>query len=77
MGKYVIVVETTNNKETAQRQYQLLSKNNINPDIRIYKTDRGELYRVEVGPYSMKKQMFQDIDNIKGLGMINAFITRS
>lgn len=75
MGKYKIVVGTTDRKKRAQEHYNLVTGNNINADIRIYKTDGGELYSVEVGPYSKRKQMLQDIDKIKGLGIINAFIT--
>lgn len=75
MGQYKIVVGTTDRKEVARDHYNLVNKNDINGDIRIYKTDKGELYSVEVGPYSQKKQMLQDLDKIKDLGIINAFIT--
>lgn len=75
MGKYKIVVGTTNTKKSAQHQYNLITKNRINADIKIYKTDKGELYSVEIGPYSGKKQALQNVDKIKGLGISNAFIT--
>ncbi|WP_174614100.1 SPOR domain-containing protein [Virgibacillus ihumii] len=76
MGKYKIVVGTTNKKKSAQHQYNLVTRNKINADIRIYKMDSRELYSVEVGPYS-KKQALQNVDKIKGLGITNAFITRA
>ncbi|WP_404452163.1 SPOR domain-containing protein [Virgibacillus necropolis] len=75
MGNYKIVVETTNRKKSAQQKYNLITRNKINADIRTYKTDNGELYSVEVGPYSGRKQVLQDVDKIKGLGITNAFIT--
>jgi len=77
MGKWKIVVGTTDRKKKAQQQYNLITRNKINPDIKIYKTDSGELYSVEVGPYSKRKQVLQDVDKIKGLGIINAFITNA
>ncbi|MFD1037849.1 SPOR domain-containing protein [Virgibacillus byunsanensis] len=75
MGKYKIVVETTNSKKRAQQQYNLITKNNISTNITTYKTDGGELYSVETGPYSGRKNVLQDVDKIKGLGVVNAFIT--
>lgn len=75
MGKYKIIAETTNKKNSAQQRYNLITKNNINADIKTYKIDSGELYSVEVGPYSGKKQVLQDVDKIKNLGITNAFIT--
>lgn len=75
MAKYKIVAGTTDRKKTAQQQYNLITKNQINADIKIYKIDGGELYSVEVGPYSTRKPLLQDLDKIKGLGITNAFIT--
>ncbi|ASK64066.1 hypothetical protein CFK37_18840 [Virgibacillus phasianinus] len=75
MGKYKIVVGTTGKKKSAQNQYNLLTRNRINADIKIYKTNGGELYSVETGPYSERKRVLQDVDKIKGLGITNAFIT--
>ncbi|WP_092493895.1 SPOR domain-containing protein [Virgibacillus salinus] len=75
MGKYKIVVETTGMKKSAQKRYNLITRNKINADIKTYKTDGGEIYSVEVGPYSGKKQVLQDVDKIKSLGITNAFIT--
>lgn len=77
MGKYKIVVGTTDKKANAKHQYNLVTENEINADIKIYKTNSGELYSVEVGPYPMKKQVLQDLDKIKSLGIINAFITNA
>ncbi|MFB4169945.1 SPOR domain-containing protein [Virgibacillus sp. JSM 102003] len=75
MGKYKIIVETTGKKNSAQQRYNLITRNKINADIKTYKTDGGELYSVEVGPYTGKKQILQDVDKIKSLGITNAFIT--
>lgn len=75
MGKYMIVVGTTDSKNRAQQQYNLVNRDVINLGIKTFNTESGELYRVEAGPYSKRKQMLQDLDKIKGLGMINAFIT--
>ncbi|MFC4025566.1 SPOR domain-containing protein [Oceanobacillus longus] len=77
MAKEKIVIGATDKKKSAQHQYNLLTRNKINADIKIYKTDSGELYSVEAGPYSMRKQLLQDIDKIKGLGLPNAFITNA
>ncbi|RYG72420.1 hypothetical protein EU245_10595 [Lentibacillus lipolyticus] len=75
MGKYKIVVGTTDRKKRAQHQYNLITRNKINADIKIYNVDSGELYCVEAGPYSGKKQVLQNLDKIKGLGVTDAFIT--
>ncbi|MBP1949957.1 SPOR domain-containing protein [Virgibacillus litoralis] len=75
MANYKIVVETTGMKKSAQQRYNLITRNKINADIKTYKTDGGEIYSVEVGPYSGKKQVLQDVDKIKRLGIKNAFIT--
>lgn len=75
MGKYKIIVETTSMKRSAQQRYNLITKNKINAEITTYTTDSEELYSVEAGPYSGKKDVLNDIDKIKGLGITNAFIT--
>ncbi|WP_430789046.1 SPOR domain-containing protein [Virgibacillus flavescens] len=77
MGKYKIVVLTTGQKNSAQQKYNLVTRHKINADIKIYKTTGGELYSVEVGPYSERKRVLQDIDKIKGIGIPNAFITNA
>ncbi len=75
MGKYKIIVETTGKKNSAQQRYNVITRNKINADIKTYKTEGGELYSVEIGPYSGKKQVLKDVDKIKSLGITNAFIT--
>lgn len=77
MGKYRIVVGTSKGKSEATKHYNLVTKNQIHADIKIYKTDSGELYSVETGPYSKRKEVLQDLDIIKSLGIINAFITNA
>ncbi|GAA0428818.1 hypothetical protein GCM10008983_01450 [Lentibacillus halophilus] len=77
MGTYKIVAGTTDKKGNAQHQYNVITKNNMDADIQVYQTDTGELYCVEVGPYSERKQLLQNLDKIKGLGITNAFITNA
>ncbi|MBU5465840.1 SPOR domain-containing protein [Virgibacillus sp. MSJ-26] len=76
MEKFKIVVGTTTREKNAQGQYNLMTDNKINTNIKVYKTADGKLYRVETEMYSRRKQALQDIDKIKKLGIKDAFIIR-
>jgi len=76
MEKFKIVVGTTTREKNAQGQYNLMTDNKINANIKVYKTADGKLYRVETEMYSRRKQALQDIDKIKKLGIKDAFIIR-
>jgi len=76
MEKFKIVIGTTTREKNAQGQYNLMTDNKINTNIKVYKTADGKLYRVETEMYSRRKQALQDIDKIKKLGIKDAFIIR-
>lgn len=75
MSHYKIIVETTNSQSRAQERQHFLQQNNITSDIKSYDIDTGKLYSVQAGPFSSKKPALENVDKIKRLGVINAFIT--
>ncbi|WEG11281.1 SPOR domain-containing protein [Pullulanibacillus sp. KACC 23026] len=77
MNAYTVMIETTPNKASAKKRFELLKSRHIHSRIATLHLDNQTYYSVQAGPFTQRKEALTQLDAIKKLGIRHAFITRN